>query len=64
MAATTAPWNPANSLAIEEEDVGLHFLRVEDAGGQAQERVHVRLLEQFAPDGLSLPATCQMAPHC
>jgi hypothetical protein len=27
-------------------------LRVKDAGGQAQERMHVRLLEQFAPDGL------------
>lgn len=38
-------------IAVEEQDVGLHALRVEDAGGQAQERMHVRLLEQFAPDG-------------
>ena len=40
-------------LAVEEQDVGLHALRVEDAGGQAQQRVHVRLLEQLAADGFA-----------
>ena len=43
-------------LAVEEQDVRLHALRVEDAGGQAQQRVHVRLLEQFAPDGFARAA--------
>jgi len=43
-------------FAVEEEDVRLHALRVEDAGGQAQQGVNVRLLEQFAPDGLPCPA--------
>ena len=43
-------------FAVEEQDVRLHTLSVEDAGGQAQQRVHVRLLEQFAPDGLPCPA--------
>jgi hypothetical protein len=40
-------------FAVEKQDVGLHALRVEDAGGQAQQRVHVGLLEQFAPDGFA-----------
>ena len=40
----------AGGFAVEEEDVGLHALRVEDARGQAQQRVHVGLLEQFAAD--------------
>ena len=43
-------------FAVEEEDVRLHALRVEDAGGQAQQGVHVGLLEQFAPDGLARAA--------
>ena len=43
-------------LAVEEEHVGLHPLGVEDACGQAQERVHVCLLEQFAPDGFARAA--------
>ena len=43
-------------FAVEEEDVGLHALRVEDAGGQAQQGVDVRLLEQFAPDGFARAA--------
>ena len=34
----------------------LHALRIEDAGGQAQQRMHVRLLEQFAPDGFARAA--------
>ena len=40
-------------FAVEEEDVGLHSLRVEDAGGQAQEGVDVGLLEQRAADGFA-----------
>jgi hypothetical protein len=40
-------------LAVEEEDVRLDPLGVEDAGGQAQERVTVALLEQLAADRLS-----------
>jgi hypothetical protein len=40
-------------LAVEEEDVGLHALRVEDAGGQAQQGVDVGLLEQLAADGFA-----------
>ena len=43
-------------LAVEEEDVRLHALRVEDAGGQAQQGVDVGLLEQFAPDGFARAA--------
>jgi hypothetical protein len=37
-------------LGVEEEDVGFHALGVEDAGGQAQERVDVALFEELAPD--------------
>ena len=43
-------------LAVEEQDVRLHALRVKNAGGQAQQRMHVRLLEQFAPDGFARAA--------
>ena len=43
-------------LAVEEQHVRLHALRVEDPCGQTQERVHVRLLEQLAPDGLARAA--------
>ena len=39
-----------------KKDVRLHALRIEDAGGQAQERMHVGLLEQFAPDGFARAA--------
>ena len=33
----------AGGFAVEEEDVGLHSLRVEDAGGQAQQACEHRL---------------------
>ncbi len=39
-------------FAIEEKDVRFDPLRVEDTGGQAQQRMHVCLLEQFAADRL------------
>jgi len=42
--------------AVEEKDVRLQPLRVEDARGQAQQRMHVCLLEQFAPDGFARAA--------
>ena len=50
------PWLFLRGLAVEEQHVRLHALRVEDAGGQAQKRMHVRLLEQFAPDGFACAA--------
>ncbi len=43
-------------LAVEEKHVRLYALRVEDARRQAQERVHVRLLEQLAANRLTCPA--------
>ena len=43
----------AGFLALEEEDVGLHSLGVEDAGGEAQEGVDVAALEEFAADGFA-----------
>ena len=41
-----------SGLAVEEEHVGLHALRVEDAGGQAEQRVDVGLLEERATNRL------------
>lgn len=38
-------------LAVEEQHVRLHALCVEDARGQAEQRVNVGLLEQLATDG-------------
>ena len=43
-------------FAVEELDVCLHALCVEDAGGQAQQSVNIRLLQQFAADGLARAA--------
>jgi hypothetical protein len=40
-------------LAIEEQNVRLHSLGVENARGQAQQRVNVGLLQQFTPNRLS-----------
>ena len=40
-------------LAVEEEDVRLHALRVEDAGGEAEQRVDLALLEQVPAHGLA-----------
>ncbi len=48
-----SPRSGAGWLAVEEQDVRLHSLGVEDAGRQAQQRVNVGLLEQFAPDRLT-----------
>ena len=47
--------NPKLS-AIEEQDVGLHALRVEDAGWQTQQRVNVCLFEEFTADGFTCAA--------
>ena len=46
----------ARRLLVEEQHVRLHALGVEDARGQARQRVHIRLLEQLAADGLARPA--------
>ncbi len=43
-------------LAVEEEDIRLHSLRVEDPGRQPQQRVDVGLLEQSTADRLSRPS--------
>jgi hypothetical protein len=43
------------SFAVEKEDMGFHPLRVEDAGGQAQQGMSIGLFEEFAANGL-LPA--------
>jgi len=43
----------AGRLLIEEEDVGLDALGVEDAGGQAQQRVDVARFEELAANGLA-----------
>ena len=37
-------------FSVEQEDVRLHTLRVEDAGGQAQEGLDVGLLKQLTAD--------------
>ncbi len=42
-----------SGLGVEEQDVGLHALRVEDTGRQSQQRVDVALLEQIAADGFA-----------
>src|SRR5947207_12513588 len=39
----------AARLAIEEQHVGLHALRIEDTGGQPEERVDVTLVQELAP---------------
>jgi hypothetical protein len=38
----------AACLVVEENHIGLHALGVEDARGQAQDRVHIRSFEQLA----------------
>jgi hypothetical protein len=42
----------AGRFAIEEEDVGLDALGVEDAGGQAEQRVNVTFVEELAANAL------------
>src|ERR1700685_697579 len=46
------PRSRAGRLTVEEQDVRLHSLGVEDAGGQAQQCVNVGLFQQFAPNRL------------
>ena len=43
-------------LSVEEKHIRLHALRVEDTGGQTQQRVHVGLLEQLAANGFPCSA--------
>ena len=43
----------AGFLTCKEEDVRLHALGVEDAGGQAQEGVDIAAFEEFAADGFA-----------
>ena len=43
-------------LFVEEQDIRLHALRVEQARGQAQERMHVALVQELSPDRLPCPA--------
>jgi hypothetical protein len=38
-------------FAVEEEDVGLHALRIENSGGEAEEGVDVGLLKELAAEG-------------
>src|SRR5581483_1914561 len=40
----------AGLALVEEEDVGFDALRVKDAGGQAQEGMHIAALQQVAPN--------------
>lgn len=40
--------------ALEEEYVGFHALCVEDAGGQAQDRVHVAFIHEVLADTLAV----------
>ena len=46
----------AGGLAVEEQDVRLDALGIEYPRRQAQERMHVALLEQLPPDRLTGPA--------
>ena len=41
--------------ALEEQHVGLHALGVEDAGGQAQQGMHVAIVQEPPADGLARP---------
>ena len=50
------PGRLAGRLLVEEEDVRLDPLGVEEAGGQAQQRVDVALVQELAADRLPGPA--------
>jgi hypothetical protein len=52
----SGPRRLAGRLAVEEEHVGLDALRVEDAGRQAQEGVHVALVQELAAHDLARAA--------
>ena len=49
------PGGLARGLLVEEEHVGFHALRIEKAGRQTQERVHIALVQELAPDGFPCP---------
>ena len=54
MAGTAAgPRRFAGRLAVEKEHVGLDALRVEDAGGQPQQRMDVAIVQEAFADGLA-----------
>ena len=46
-------------FAVEEEDVGLHTLRVEDTRREAEQRMNIGLFEQLAADGLPSRSPCE-----
>lgn len=46
----------ATGPAVKKEYVGLDALGVKDTGGQAQERMHIALLQQFTAHSLPGPA--------
>ncbi len=49
------PGGLARRFLVEEEHVSFHALRIEEAGRQAQERVHIALVQELPPDGFSRP---------
>src|SRR5512132_1825635 len=51
-----SPRGFTRGLLVEKEHVGFHALRIEKASRQTQERVHIILVQEFAPDGLAGPA--------
>ncbi len=50
------PGGFAGGFALEEQHVGFDALGVEDAGGQAQQGVHIALGQQFVSDGFARAA--------
>ena len=50
------PGRLARGFLVEKEHVGFDALRIEEAGRQTQERVHVAFVQELAPDGLPRPA--------
>ena len=50
------PWRLAGRLSVKEEHIGLDSLGVEDARGQAQQRVNVAVLQQPSPHSLACSA--------
>lgn len=47
------PGGGAGRLLVEEEHIGLEALGVEDAGGQAQQGMHLAFLQELAADGFA-----------
>ena len=50
------PWRFRRALLLEEQHIGLHALGVEQARGQAQQRVHIALVQQLLADGFARAA--------